>query len=111
KDLNNDEFIAKYYGISKNPSTQNYIIVMDLFEEYNFCLNDSYVLLQIDLGLLLRGNEFTWEGNIYSFDGIMYLDLMYRCWSDDLSERSTSTELRDLIWEIYDKLCCGYAIT
>ncbi|RHZ83958.1 hypothetical protein Glove_86g216 [Diversispora epigaea] len=146
------EYIAKYYGISKNPSTQNYIIVMDLFDDglHNFltkkfwdlgwpskidiltsiayCLSSSHeknlvhcdlhsgnilinynfdpdLDLGIDLGLcklendlilnsnnknnkisgsipytrvhcippeVLRGNEFTREGNIYSFGGIMY---------------------------------------
>ncbi|RHZ48180.1 hypothetical protein Glove_557g1 [Diversispora epigaea] len=90
---------------------------------------------------VLRGNEFTREGDIYSFGGIMYeivtaqqpfadqahdtylmmdicngvrpkvpdfmlnwipewyLDLMYRCWSDDPSIRPTATELFDLFWE------------
>ncbi|RHZ44153.1 hypothetical protein Glove_756g32 [Diversispora epigaea] len=142
------EFIAKYYGISKNPSTQNYIIVMDLFDgdlhnfldknfwdlewqskidillsiawgleslhikdfihcdlhSGNILINDNFDLynsdLKIDLGLCqlendlvlnfnkkinkiygsipyippeaLRGNEFTREGDIYSFGGIMY---------------------------------------
>ncbi|RHZ84197.1 hypothetical protein Glove_84g55 [Diversispora epigaea] len=87
---------------------------------------------------VLRGNEFTREGNIYSFGGIMYeiataqrpfadqahdtylmidicngvrpkvpdfmlnwipewyLNLMYRCWSNDPSERPTAAELADL---------------
>ncbi|RHZ44141.1 hypothetical protein Glove_756g28 [Diversispora epigaea] len=30
--VNNHEYIAKYSGISKNPSTQSYIIVMDLYD-------------------------------------------------------------------------------
>ncbi|RHZ84231.1 hypothetical protein Glove_84g46 [Diversispora epigaea] len=141
--------IIKYHGISKNPSTQNYIIVMDLFDgglhnfltkkfwdlwwgskigislsiafnlsrsheknlvhcdlhsgniliDYNFDLYYPYLDLGIDLGLhnlgndlilnskknneiygsipyippeVLRGNEFTREGDIYSFGGIMY---------------------------------------
>ena len=32
KTVNNYEYIANYNGISKNPSTQNYIIVMNLFD-------------------------------------------------------------------------------
>ena len=95
---------------------------------------------------VLRGNEFTKEGDIYSFGGIMYeivtaqrpfadqahdtylmidicngvrpkvpdfmlnwipewyLNLMYRCWSDDPSERPTSTELSDLFCDVLAKL-------
>ncbi|CAG8797930.1 2858_t:CDS:2, partial [Dentiscutata erythropus] len=137
KVTNNYEFIAKYYGISKNPSTQNYIIVMDLFDDnlHNFltkkfwdldwktkldilssithCLeglhaknlvhcdlhsgnifdilkiprSNSEVLLIIDLGLL------EW-----------YLNLMYRCWSDDPSERPTVNELIDLFCDAFEKL-------
>ncbi|RHZ84265.1 hypothetical protein Glove_84g48 [Diversispora epigaea] len=110
--------VIKYFGISKNPSTQNYIIVMDLFEcdlhnyltkkiwdlgwtqkllilsliaEYletshakNFFHSDlhsgniligehSYDLhLRLGINLVLRGNGFTREGDIYSFGGIMY---------------------------------------
>ncbi|RHZ84284.1 hypothetical protein Glove_84g3 [Diversispora epigaea] len=139
------ECIIKYFGISKNPSTQSYIIVMDLFgcDLHNFltkefwdlgwqskifilssmaeCLERSHeknlvhcdlhsgnilvdcdydLDLGIDLGLcklenglilnpnnknnkisgsvpyvppeVLRGNEFTMKGDIYSFGGIMY---------------------------------------
>ncbi|RHZ46346.1 hypothetical protein Glove_624g35 [Diversispora epigaea] len=95
---------------------------------------------------VLRGNEFTRKGNIYSFGGIMYeiitaqrpfadqahdtylmidicngvrpkvpdfmlnwipewyLNLMYRCWSDDPSERPTADELVYSFYEILDKL-------
>ncbi|RHZ84269.1 hypothetical protein Glove_84g53 [Diversispora epigaea] len=210
------ESIAFYYGISKNPSTQNYIIVMELFSENlheylaktfwdlgwkekinilssivsglrilhiknlihcdlhgGSILNCDFILaidldsckLENDLILnandknneiygsipyippeILRGNKFTREGDIYSFGFIMYeiataqrpfadqahdtylmidicngvrpkvpdfmlnwipewyLDLMYRCWSDDPSERPTTDELNDLICEIFDKL-------
>ncbi|RHZ84287.1 hypothetical protein Glove_84g4 [Diversispora epigaea] len=221
-----DECGTKYYGISKNPSTQNYIFVMDLFDgclhnfltkafwdldwvtkimilgsiaecleetheknlihcdlrsgnilmEYKFnfryCDFNSYFgfdlsscKLENDLILnsnnknniicgsipyippeVLIGNEFTREGDIYSFGGIMYeiitaqrpfadqahdtylmidicngvrpkvpdfmlnwipewyLDLMYRCWSDDPSERPASNELSYLFREISNKL-------
>ncbi|RHZ49237.1 hypothetical protein Glove_527g8 [Diversispora epigaea] len=210
-------FFAKYYGISKNPSTQNYIIVMDLFDdnlhdlltktfwelrwqskldilssivdglgilhEKNFVhcdlhsrniLNKNIYSTVLDLGLcklendiilnsntknnkiyglipyippeVLRGNEFTKKGDIYSFGGIMYeivtaqrpfvdqahdtylmidicngvrpkipdfmlnwipewyLDLMYRCWNDDPSERPTADELFNLFYVISGKL-------
>ncbi|RHZ78853.1 hypothetical protein Glove_155g132 [Diversispora epigaea] len=147
--VNNNQYLAKYYGISKNPSTQGYIIVMDLFDgdlhnlitkkfwdlgwwelkldilitiawslensnlNYpiycnlhtgNILINDNFELNKADsainLGLcqlendlilnadnkiskiyglipfippeVLRGNEFTREGDIYSFGGIMY---------------------------------------
>ncbi|RHZ84195.1 hypothetical protein Glove_84g50 [Diversispora epigaea] len=223
KTANENEYgaIISYYGISKNPSTQNYIIVMHLFDggldnfltmkfwdlewqskidillsiatflrhsheknlvhcnlhsgnilmHYNFDFFD--LDLEIDLGLckfengliysnnknnkiygsisyippeVLRGNKFTREGDIYSFGGIMYelvtaqqlfadqahdtylmidicngvrpkvpdfmlnwipewyLNLMYRCWSDDPSERPTSAGLYDLLRDISHKL-------
>ncbi|RHZ86642.1 hypothetical protein Glove_48g83 [Diversispora epigaea] len=215
--VNNYEFIAKYYGISKNPSTQNYIIVMyffidddlhnflikkfwdldwitklDILYSISYCLENlhaknlihcdlhsgnlsySEILLMIDLGLwkqkndlllnsnnknniiyglipyippeVLRGNEFTRECDINSFGGIMYeivtaqrpfsdqahdtyliidicngirpkvpdfmlnwipewyLDLMYRCWSDDPSERPTADELVELFCDAFEKL-------
>ncbi|RHZ84211.1 hypothetical protein Glove_84g38 [Diversispora epigaea] len=217
KTANENEYgaIILYYGISKNPSTQNYIIVMKLFDgdlhnfltkkfwdldweskilllssiaeclerlheknlihcdlhsgniliDLNFYFFDPGSDLGIDFGLyklendlilnsnknnkisgsvpyvppeVLRENGFTREGDIYSFGGIMYeiitaqrpfadqahdtylmidicngvrpkvpdfmlnwipewyLDLMYRCWSDDPSERPSAVELFDL---------------
>ncbi|RHZ83953.1 hypothetical protein Glove_86g82 [Diversispora epigaea] len=217
KTVNNFHFFAKYYGISRNPSTQNYIIVMNLFDDdlHNFltktfwelgwqskidilfssacCLENLHeknlvhcdlhsgnILLEsidstvLDLGLcklendkilksnnknkqiygsipyippeVLRGNEFTRRGDIYSFGGIMYeivtaqrpfadqahdtyliidicngvrpkvpdfmlnwipecyLDLMYRCWSDDPSERPTAAELVNLFGDVLENL-------
>ncbi|RHZ79782.1 hypothetical protein Glove_141g29 [Diversispora epigaea] len=223
KTFNNYDEItfASYYGISRNPSTQNYIIIMDSFDNdlhnflaidfgelewntkidilasiawdleklheknfvncdlhgrnilvnHNFHFYFSEMGMNLDLCKLendsilnpddkndivygsipylppevLRGNDFTREGDIYSFGGIMYeivtaqqsfvnqahdtylmidicngvrpkvpdlmlnwipewyLDLMYRCWSDDPSERPTSFELSDLFYEIYRK--------
>ncbi|RHZ84237.1 hypothetical protein Glove_84g41 [Diversispora epigaea] len=221
KTINNYEF-TEYYGISKNPSTQNYIIVMILFDydlhnyltktfwdlewlskidilvsivqgleslhakdfihcdfhSGNIFINDKLDPynsdFRIDLGSVrlkndsilnvnnktnkiyglipyippevLRGNEFTRKGDIYSFGGIMYeiitaqrpfadqahdtylmmdicngvrptvpdfmlnwipewyLNLMYRCWSDDLSERPTSVELSNSFWDVLVKL-------
>ncbi|RHZ83962.1 hypothetical protein Glove_86g75 [Diversispora epigaea] len=207
--------IIAYYAISKNPSTQNYIIVMEslgcdlhYFLAKNFwdlrwksktkilasiasglrvlhaknlvhcslksgsILNSTIPVIGLDLCKLendlilnsnnknnkingsipyippevLRGNEFTRKGDIYSFGGIMYeivtaqqpfadqahdtylmidicngvrpkvpdfmlnwipewyLDLMYRCWTDDPSERPTTDELVNLFSEIADKL-------
>ncbi|RHZ84193.1 hypothetical protein Glove_84g59 [Diversispora epigaea] len=208
------EFIAFYYGISKNPSTQNYIIVMELFSEnlheslaktfwdlrwkekidilnsivsgleilhtenlvhcdfHGGSILNCDLILTIDLDSCklendlilnannknnkiygsipyippeaLRGNEFTRKGDIYSFGGIMYemvtaqqpfgdqvhdtylmidicngvrpkvpdfmlnwipewyLNLMYRCWSDDPSERPTAAELVDLFSAVDD---------
>ncbi|RHZ44142.1 hypothetical protein Glove_756g21 [Diversispora epigaea] len=221
--INEFDFFAKYYGISQNPSTQNYIIVSDLFDgdlhnfltkkfwdlrwqskieilasiawglegihaknlvhcglhSGNILINDNFDPynsdIGIDLGLcklqndlildfnnkinkiygsipyippeVLRGDEFTREGNIYSFGGIMYeivsaqqsfadqahdtylvidicnglrpkvpdfmldwipewyLDLMYRCWSDDPSKRPTAAFLNLFFCEILEKLC------
>ncbi|RHZ84250.1 hypothetical protein Glove_84g100 [Diversispora epigaea] len=169
---------VKYFGISKNPSTQNYIIVRMLFDDnlHNFLTenfwnldfgieidssscklennlilntndknNETYGSLPYIPPEVLRGNEFTRKGDIYSFGGIMYeivtaqrpfadqahdtylmidicngvrpkvpdfmlnwipewyLDLMYRCWSDDPSKRPTAAELIDLFWDASDK--------
>ncbi|RHZ65771.1 hypothetical protein Glove_311g27 [Diversispora epigaea] len=208
--------VTKCYGISKNPSSQNYIIVMKLYDssfhkfitsatsvQYSvegWCLETvAYGLISLhakklvhrdlhsgnilinnnlrevsitDLGLcrlendlilksdnksnniygsipyippeVLRGNEFTKKGDIYSFGGIMYetatgkqpfydrahdtrliidicngvrpkipdiildcipqwyLDLMYKCWSDDPSERPTAKELYDSTFNFND---------
>ncbi|RHZ84268.1 hypothetical protein Glove_84g51 [Diversispora epigaea] len=218
------ECMTKYYGISKNPSTQNFIIVTELFDndlndfltenfwdlgwetkidilspivqgllslnekdlvhcnfhsgniliEHNFNFENFDIASIIDLDSckfendliinsnnknniiygtipyippeVLRGNEYTREGNIYSFGGIMYeiitaqrpfadqahdtylmidicngvrpkvpdfmlnwipewyLNLMYRCWSDDPSERPTAIELYDLFCNVSEKL-------
>ncbi|RHZ83758.1 hypothetical protein Glove_87g197 [Diversispora epigaea] len=158
---------ADYYGILKNPSTQNYIIVMKLFDEnlHNFLTNTFWnlrwqakinILASTALDLSLCNPEIVLfepipyippEGDIYSFGGIMYelvhaqqpfadqahdtylmidcicngvrpkvpdfmlnwipkwyLDLMYRCWSDDPSERPTAVELDGLFREAFYKL-------
>ncbi|CAG8508552.1 4982_t:CDS:2 [Diversispora eburnea] len=163
---------TKYYGISKNPSTQNYIIIMNLYDDdlHNFLIRNFWDLgwelkldilksiawlliilngkdfinydlhsgkifvktlkifdsdLRVDLGLSrlnsnnknnqiygsipyippeeLRKIKSTNERNnrnIYKW----YLDLMYRCWSDDPSERPTAVELSDLFFDISEKL-------
>ncbi|RHZ78841.1 hypothetical protein Glove_155g105 [Diversispora epigaea] len=224
---NEDGGFSIYYGISKNPSTQNYIFVMYLFDgsldnfltktfwdldwvtkililgsiadflvetheknlihcdlrsgniltAYKFDFRCGYFdshlgfdlsscKLENDLVLnsnnniicgsipyippeVLIGNEFTREGDIYSFGGIMYeivaaqrpfadqahdtylmidicngvrpkvpdfmlnwtpewyLDLMYRCWSDDPSERPTASELFNLFFDVSSKLYDG----
>ncbi|RHZ84038.1 hypothetical protein Glove_86g125 [Diversispora epigaea] len=212
---------AKYYGISRNPSTQNYIIVMDSFDldlhnaltinfwnlrwklkidilasiawglrcvheknlvhcdfhSGNILINATLFFNDSDIGIdlsscklendlilnsnndknnkiygsipylspeVLRGNEFTRQSDIYSFGGIMYemvtaqrpfsdqahdtylaidicngvrpkvpdfmlnwtpewyLELMYRCWSDDPSKRPTADELTYLFWDVFD---------
>ncbi|RHZ86155.1 hypothetical protein Glove_54g3 [Diversispora epigaea] len=100
-------FVTKCIGISKNLSSQNYIIVMELHVHRD--LHSGNILTKnntnsnasiTDLGLcslandlilssdnksnkiygsipyippeVLRGNEFTKKGDIYSFGGIMY---------------------------------------
>ncbi|RHZ78833.1 hypothetical protein Glove_155g73 [Diversispora epigaea] len=110
----------------------------DLILNANDKNNKIYGLIPYIPPEVLRGNEFTEKGDIYSFGGIMYeivtaqrpfadqahdiylmidicngvrpkvpdfmlnwipewyLDLMYRCWSDDSSERPTAAELGDL---------------
>ncbi|CAG8514081.1 7852_t:CDS:2 [Diversispora eburnea] len=196
-DFDGYDFITKYYGISKNPSTQNYIIVMESFDvDLHNLLTKTFwdlgwkqkndILFSIAAGLrilhagnlvhcnlhsgnilndgidsvidldlcelendlilkcdkiygsipyippeVLRGNRFTREGDIYSFGGIMYeivtaqrpfadqahdtylmidicnewyLNLMYRCWSDDPSERPITDELVDLFQDVLVKL-------
>ncbi|RHZ78856.1 hypothetical protein Glove_155g21 [Diversispora epigaea] len=212
KIVNYFDFTVDCHGISKNPSTQNYIIVTDLLDgslhnfltknfwdlgwqykldilssitsslsglhgknlahcnlhsenilmNYNFnlhgldCLdlendlilnynknNEIYGLIPYIPPEVLRGNQFTSEGDIYSFGGIMYeivtaqrpfvdqahdtylmidicngvrpkvpdfmlnwipewyLDLMYRCWSDDPYKRPTADELTNLFLDAF----------
>ncbi|CAG8598629.1 8721_t:CDS:2, partial [Diversispora eburnea] len=46
----NSEYIASHYGISKNPSTQNYIFVMNLFsDDLHGFLNRNYLDLDWEL--------------------------------------------------------------
>ncbi|RHZ84004.1 hypothetical protein Glove_86g87 [Diversispora epigaea] len=72
-------FFTHYYGISKNPSTQNYIIVMNLFDDdlHNFLTKTFWKLgwqskIRNNINNSERGNKFTRESDIYSLDGIMY---------------------------------------
>ncbi|RHZ84208.1 hypothetical protein Glove_84g86 [Diversispora epigaea] len=55
------EFTTDYYGISKNPSTQNYVMVMELFEKnlHNFLTNTFWDLrwkLKIKILVLIAWN-------------------------------------------------------
>ncbi|RHZ84477.1 hypothetical protein Glove_81g69 [Diversispora epigaea] len=211
--VKNQYFIISCFGISRNPSSQNYIIVMELHDDnlhkfvtksflnldwkskinllYNIAIGLDYLHIKnlvhrdlhsgnilvkrysynasiSDLGLcslendlilksnnnnvygsipyippeVLRGNIFTKNGDIYSFGIIMYeiatgkqpfsdrahdthliidicngvrpkipdimlnwipewyLDLMYRCWSGDPSNRPTANELFYAFYEL-----------
>ncbi|CAG8514061.1 7851_t:CDS:2 [Diversispora eburnea] len=157
------EFI-KYYGISKNPFTRNYIFVTESFDDdlHNFLaktfwnlrwkqkinmldsitwslrclherdlvhcdlhsgnilnilkkpdvnLNSFDVLLRIDLCLGLCKLENICNGVRPKVPDFMlnlipewYLNLMYRCWSDDPSQRPTVTELANLFCVLSEKL-------
>ncbi|RHZ85015.1 hypothetical protein Glove_73g39 [Diversispora epigaea] len=135
-------FITRCIGMSKNPSSQNYIIVMKLYNDsLNKFITKSflnlrwkskiYLLYSIATGLrslhvknlvhrdlhsgnilityssnsyiasnalitdlVLRGNEFTKKGDIYSFGGIIF---------DVSSERPTSNELLVALRNLRDK--------
>ncbi|RHZ84270.1 hypothetical protein Glove_84g134 [Diversispora epigaea] len=74
---------VKYFGISKNPSTQNYIIVRikdssscklenNLILNANDKNNKTHRSLPYIPPEVLRGIEFVKKGDIYSFGGIMY---------------------------------------
>ncbi|RHZ50315.1 hypothetical protein Glove_501g14 [Diversispora epigaea] len=82
--------ITGSFGISKNPSMQNYIIVMELYLlavtiDPGLCKLSDDLILNSDNksnyvygsipyipSEVLRGNEFTKEIDIYSFSGIMF---------------------------------------
>ncbi|RHZ78876.1 hypothetical protein Glove_155g63 [Diversispora epigaea] len=136
--INRKHFIREFRTWSNgNPNIDKIIQetqLNDLFLSYN-----EYLMINLDIKRLANGghgsgNQFTREGNIYSFDGILYeiitaqhndhlltehmmiyicngirvkvpdfmlnwipewyLDLMYRCWSDDSSD--IAVELVDL---------------
>ncbi|RHZ48170.1 hypothetical protein Glove_557g71 [Diversispora epigaea] len=89
KIVNNNEFIASYYGISKNPS--HFSSGLRTLHEKKFRIDSSSCELENDLILnsnnkndkiygsipyippeVFRENEFTREGDIYSFDRIMH---------------------------------------
>ncbi|CAG8579552.1 8990_t:CDS:2 [Diversispora eburnea] len=147
------DFIAKNYGISKNPTTQNYIFVTESFDDdlHNFLAKTFWdlgweekinILFSIASGLEMLHTESVIHCNLHSgnilnltkhgfascidldlfkleselilnsnnknrkiYGSIPYLppELMYRCWSDDPSERPSSTELSDLFCEIFEK--------
>ncbi|RHZ65772.1 hypothetical protein Glove_311g33 [Diversispora epigaea] len=86
---NDWKYIIRCFGFSKNPFTQNYIIVMDLYDDSLnkfitkcflnlrwkskiYLLNNIYGSIPYIPPEVLRGNVFTKKGDIYSFGGIMY---------------------------------------
>ncbi|CAG8537306.1 17_t:CDS:2 [Diversispora eburnea] len=149
------ECMTKYYGISRNPSTQNYIIVTELFDDdlHKFLTENFWdlgwetkidILSPIVQGLLSLNEKDLVHCNLHSgniliehnfnfgnFDiasiidldsyicnGVRpkvpdfmlnwipewYLELMYRCWSDDPSKRPTAIELSNLFCNVSEKL-------
>ncbi|RHZ84254.1 hypothetical protein Glove_84g91 [Diversispora epigaea] len=69
-----NEFIAKYYEISKNPSTQNNIIVMDLFKNLRW-KSKIELLLLIACGLVVTAQR------PFSYQALFKLDvsMLERC--------------------------------
>ncbi|RHZ83914.1 hypothetical protein Glove_86g59 [Diversispora epigaea] len=61
--------------------------------------HDTYLMIDICNGVRPKVPDF-----ILNWIPEWYLDLMYRCWNDDPSERPTADELSDLFYEISDKL-------
>ncbi|RHZ78855.1 hypothetical protein Glove_155g23 [Diversispora epigaea] len=61
--------------------------------------HDTYLMIDICNGVRPKVPDF-----MLNWIPKLYLDLMYRCWCDDSSERPTTDELNDLFCEIFDKL-------
>ncbi|RHZ85730.1 hypothetical protein Glove_60g79 [Diversispora epigaea] len=53
-----EESFASYYGISRNPSTRNYIIVMDLFDCLDNLHSGNLVLCDLHSGNILINYDF-----------------------------------------------------
>src|SRR3982751_2700476 len=60
--------------------------------------HDTYLMIDICNGVRPKVPDF-----MLNWIPEWYLNLMYRCWSDDPSERPTSTELSDLFWDVIIK--------
>ncbi|RHZ49233.1 hypothetical protein Glove_527g3 [Diversispora epigaea] len=109
--MKNIDYVADCYRISKNPTTQNYITVMNLFGGglHNFLTIKFWdlewkskieILSFIANSLGCAHEKNLAHSNLYKW----YLILMYQYWSDDPSERPTADELSNLFGEISDKL-------
>ncbi|RHZ44160.1 hypothetical protein Glove_756g25 [Diversispora epigaea] len=57
--------------------------------------HDTYLMIDICNGVRPKVPDF-----MLNWIPEWYLDLMYRCWSDDPSKRPTSTELSDLFYDV-----------
>ncbi|CAG8537326.1 18_t:CDS:2 [Diversispora eburnea] len=96
---NSYDYIAKYYGISKNPSTQNYILVMDLFDDdlHNFLTKNFW-----DLGLK---SKIEILGSIASVekldDNIVDNNVMRQLKIADENQKNTSKSQKQELFELF----------
>src|SRR6185369_8941623 len=61
--------------------------------------HDTYLIIDICYGVRPKVPDF-----MLNWIPEWYLDLMYRCWSDDPSERPTADELTELFCDAFEKL-------
>ncbi|CAG8565127.1 7382_t:CDS:2, partial [Diversispora eburnea] len=114
KIVNNYELIAKYYGISKNPSTQNYIIIMDLFDGdlHNFLIKKFWdlgwkskidILESLAWGLeCLHARDFI-HCDLHNklFDNIVDNDDMRQLKIADENQKNTSKSQKQELFELF----------
>ncbi|CAG8435771.1 6223_t:CDS:2 [Diversispora eburnea] len=112
--INSSMCITEFKGISKNPSTQNYIIIIEWNYPFTICSFLVNIFLEVEweikikllhhiiegLNLLHENNLIHGElhsQNILMSSGEPYLNLMYRCWNGDPSKRPKVHELINLL--------------
>ncbi|RHZ65770.1 hypothetical protein Glove_311g26 [Diversispora epigaea] len=144
RDLHSGNILVNHYGLSINNVSITDLglcgLENDLILKSDNKSNNIYGSIPYIPPEVLRGNEFTKKGDIYSFGGIMYevvtrkrpfydrahdtrllfdicnglrpkipdimldyipqcySDFMYKCWSDNPSERPTAKELYDTMY-------------
>ncbi|GBC42930.2 kinase-like domain-containing protein [Rhizophagus irregularis DAOM 181602=DAOM 197198] len=100
--INNSGKILKVYGISQDPNTKDFIIVLQYAEAtekqpFANCAHDELLALDICKGIRPEINEPEAPK--------CYIDLMKKCWDTDPNNRPDATKVEDSI-----RLLCNYEI-
>ncbi|CAG8548600.1 14784_t:CDS:2, partial [Racocetra persica] len=99
----NSLFINRVYGVTKEPSTQEYAVVIqfqehgnlrDLMREFPFINEEHGSQLAIKICSRVRPT-------IPDYVPKQYKEIMERCWEHDQEDRPTATELSELFYDLY----------